>query len=171
MNRSRVVIWVGLAVFLGVYFGSPFLTLHEMRSAAEHKDAAALSAHIDFPALKESAKHAVDAKIARKLAAKQGKNNGAFWAGVLISSLARDAIDKLVTPEGVAGLLGAGDGEAEDAARGARHKRSPPEFGFAYEGLDVFLVEVRQVGLPGDGVTLVMRRSGLVEWKLVGVRL
>jgi hypothetical protein len=153
------------------YFGSPFLTLHEMRRAAERKDAAALSAHIEFPALRGSANHAVDAKIARKLAAKQRKNGAAFWAGVLVSSLARDAIDKLVTPEGVAGLLGAGAGEAEDAARGARHKRSPPEFGFAYEGLDVFLVDIRQVGLPGDGVTLVMRRGGLVEWKLVGVRL
>jgi len=104
------------------YFGSPFLTLHEMRSAAERKDAAALSAHIDFPALRDSAKHAVDAKIARKLAAKQRKNGGAFWAGVLISTLARDAIEKLVTSEGVVGLLAAGCRRWRGRGCGPRHK-------------------------------------------------
>lgn len=67
MNKTRLALWVGLAVFLGAYLGSPFLTLHQMRQAAERKDAAALSAHIDFPALRASAKHAVDAKVRREV--------------------------------------------------------------------------------------------------------
>ena len=171
MNRSRLAIWVGLAVFLVAYFGSPFLTLHQMRHAAEQKDAVALSAHIDFPALRASAKHAVDAKVARKLAAKPHRKPGTIWGAVLLSTLARHAIDDLVTPQGVAKLLASGDAEDSEAGRNTRRKQTPPDMRFDYEGLDVLLVHVSQAGLPGNGITLVMRRKVFVEWVLVGVRL
>ena len=170
MNKTRLAIWVGLAVLLGAYLGSPFLALHQMRQAAVRKDAAALSAHIDVPALRASAKHAVDAKVGRKLAAKHGKNGGAFWGAVLFTTLARNAIDDLVTPGGVAKLLAASDAE-QGAPRSDQRKRPPPELNFDYEGLDVFLVHVQQAGLPGEGITLVMRRKGFAEWVFVGVRL
>lgn len=170
MNRSRLAIWVGLAVFLGAYLGSPFLALHQMRQAAEQKDAVALSAHIDFPALRASAKHAVDAKVGRKLAAKPHRKSGTIWGAVLLSTLARNAIDDLVTPDGVAKLLAASDAEP-GAPRSDQRKHPPPELAFDYEGLDVFLVHVQQAGLPGEGITLMMRRKGFVEWVLVGVRL
>lgn len=69
VSVARRLIRLGLAMFLAAYFGSPFLTLHQMRQAAERKDAAALSANIDFAALRASVKHAVDVQVARKLAA------------------------------------------------------------------------------------------------------
>ena len=59
----------------------------------------------------------------------------------------------------------------EGAPRSDQRKRPPPELNFDYEGLDVFLVRVQQTGLPGEGITLVMRRKGFAEWVLVGVRL
>lgn len=170
MNRTRLAIGVGLAVLLGAYLGSPFFTLHQMRQAAERKDAAALSAHIDFPALRASAKHAVDEQVARKLAAKPHRKQGTIWGAVLLGTLARNAIDDLVTPDGVAKLLAADKEESGTPPAGPR-KRPPPELAFDYEGLDVFLVHVQQAGLPGHGITLVMRRNGFVEWVLVGVRL
>ena len=170
VNKTRMAIWVGLAVFLGAYLGSPFLALHQMRQAAERKDAAALSAHIDFPALRASAKHAVDVKVGRKLAAKPHRKPGTQWGAVLLSTLARNAIDDLVTPGGVAKLLAAGKEESGTPPAGPR-KRTSPELNFDYEGLDVFLVHVQQAGLPGEGITLLMRRKGFAEWVLVGVRL
>ena len=57
------------------------------------------------------------------------------------------------------------------APRVGQRKRTSPELNFDYEGLDVFLVHVQQAGLPGEGITLVMRRKGFAEWVLVGVRL
>ena len=170
MTRTKLAIWGGLAVLLGAYLGSPFLALHQMRRAAERKDAAALSAHIDFHALRVSAKHAVDAQVARKLAAKPHRKQGTIWGAVLLSTLARNAIADLVTPDGVAKLLAASD-EEQGAPAGNQRKRNSPELNFDYEGVDVFLVHVQQAGLPGEGITLVMRRNGFAEWVLVGVRL
>ena len=89
---------------------------------------------------------------------------------MLLSTLARNAIDDLVTPGGVAKLLAAGKEESGTPPAGLR-KRTSPELNFDYEGLDVFLVYVQQAGLPDEGSTLVMRRKGIAEWVLVGVRL
>ena len=170
VNKYKVAIWVALAVFLGAYFGSPLLVLHQMRAAAERKDAAALSAQIDFPALRASAKHALDMKVSRRLAAKPHRKQTTLWGAVLLTAVARNAIDDLVTPDGVAKLLASGSDEAREPPVGQR-KRPPPELAFDYEGFDVFLVHAKQAGLPGEGITLVMRREGLVGWKVVGVRL
>jgi hypothetical protein len=71
----------------------------------------------------------------------------------------------------VAKLLVAEDGEDLDAGRSTRPKQTPPDMTFDYEGLEVFMVHVSETGLPGNGITLVMRRTGFVEWMLMRVLL
>lgn len=168
MDKRKLLVGCLGAAFFGWYFASPWLVLHDMRRAAERHDAAALSAHVDFAALRASAKRALDAKIGRRLAKSADAHGFGLLAGVLVSAVARHAIDELATPAGVAQLLA-----SSAAAKNPAAQRAPvsPELSFEYDGFDVFLIHATLAGQRQGAITLVMQRRGIADWKLVGVRL
>ena len=56
-----------LVVFAGYIAAGPFLTIHAIREAVQAQDAAELSRHIDFPALRASFRQQLDDYLVRTL--------------------------------------------------------------------------------------------------------
>lgn len=94
MKRLAIALALLLAVSAGWYFGSPWWTLWRMQQAAEARDAEALSAHVDYPTLRESAKEQMATRFGPRTQAPLGR-----LADLLAARLAGAAVDALVGPK------------------------------------------------------------------------
>lgn len=65
MSKRWLIAAIALIVALSVtwYFASPWYTLRQMRHAVQSNDADALSAYVDFPALREDMKSEIMAQV------------------------------------------------------------------------------------------------------------
>ena len=144
------------------YFESPAWTLKGMRDAAQSRDADALNAYIDYPALRESLK----AELMARMMAEARKDKSGFGAlGMALgSAMMGPMIDGLVSPAGMrAALLASRHANAPPAAS-ALHVPEKPVI--VRRNFSEFLVTAKDQ--PNSG--LVFKRHGL-SWKLSGVEL
>jgi hypothetical protein len=152
-----------IAIGTWVYF-TPHLALRSMRSAAEAGDGAALSGYVDFPAVRESLKTTVNGKVA---SVAQGTNSPlALFGAAFASALVSPMIDAFVTPESLALILNGVKPEPGGSVRVALPAEKDVETTERYGDLSTFLVTVKTKGSTGEPIGLVLRRSGLVFWKL-----
>jgi hypothetical protein len=139
MRKGRILalaaaLLAGLAA--GWWFGSPWWTLWRMREAAQAGDSEALAAYIDFPALRASTREQLGPGL-----------------GPLGGTLARPAVDALVSPAALRLALGRGRGGGGE----------PGEVELVRTGASEFRVERGRRDL-------VFRRHGL-SWKLEEIRI
>lgn len=165
-----------LAAVAGAYLASPLLAVRGFVAAAKSGDAARLERAVDFPAVRDALKpQLADAMAAR--ARTDPRLSGTALAGLgalLAPAIADRAVDRLVTPEGIATLVRlGGDGDGGDAAPTAPASPARPTIGYDYRyvGLDHFLVRVRRADRPGRPTGLTFERRGLFGWKLVAIDL
>ena len=85
------------------YFNSPLWTLKGIKDAAQSRDAEALNAYIDYPALRQSLKTQLTARMAAE-ARKDQSGLGAFGMAVG-SAMIGPMIDRLVSPAGMRAAL------------------------------------------------------------------
>ncbi len=106
-RRLRWGRWVVLAlvILLCAYLASPLIVLHEMASAVETKDAAAVTERIDFPALKRSFTKQI-AQEYLKLTGKRLPLNA--LARRFVVSVADPVVARLMTVRALLDLLGKG---------------------------------------------------------------
>jgi hypothetical protein len=171
-----------LALCVWAWF-APHLTVHAMRKAAERGDAEALSSHVDFPALRESVRAQLAARVSDRL------GGGSAWSRLgadFATTLASPAIDAMVSPEALTLIFAgrdmreryaepadapppASDGEGEDAHGGldTRHWR----LSMGYDDLSTFSVKVDTGGSEAAPSRLVFKRRNLLWWKLSGIEL
>ena len=171
------------ATGIWLYF-TPHLTVRAMQTAADNRDAPALSRHINFPAVRESLKGSLNAKMMSTLKGNEGNpfaTLGAALAGKLIEGL----VDAMITPEGMAALIkgekpkpAAPAGKAAQGDSPARNDTSAPpgtardsDTTMAYESWDSFAVTTRKRSSKDEPVVLVLTREGLITWKLTALRL
>jgi Protein of unknown function (DUF2939) len=163
-------IFGGIIVSGAWLYATPYLAVRGMRAAAEARDAAALSAYVDFPAVRESVKTSFAGKVAAVAAPVQDNPLAAF--GVAIAgAFANPMIDVLVTPEGLSQLL---RGDVPARAASAVQAAAPGtelETTTGYDGPSAFVLTVKLKGTSNAPITFVMNRRGLVSWKLTGVKL
>jgi hypothetical protein len=139
----------------GWLYGSPWLTLQEMRQAAEARDADGLAAHIDYPALRKSMK--------AELRARASGAHGPL--GMLVASgLADTLVDAALTPEGMRAIFVA-------APLASRSDHGPggmkaSDMRVQRERWNRFIL-VKRDGGPG---ALVFELEG-IRWKLTAIRL
>jgi hypothetical protein len=139
MRKGRTLAGVAAVLLVllaaGWWFGSPWWTLWRIREAARARDAEAIAAYIDFPALRASTLEQLGPRF-----------------GPLKSRLARPAIEALVSPPGLRLILGndrRGGGEPEkvELVRTGtgefRVKREDIDFVFRRHGLGWKLEEIR----------------------------
>ena len=141
---------------------SPWLTLHELRSAVRNRNADAVAKHVDFPALRESLK--IQMKTAMTLKAVKDEHSAAL-AAAFASSMTDQFVDALVTPEGLRQLMAAA--EAERSAP----KTEPSLFdksSTSYQSLNRFAVTIHENGQ--DKGRVLLDRQGL-SWKVVGIEI
>jgi len=164
-----------LAAVAGAYLASPLLAVRGFVAAAKSGDAARLERAVDFPAVRDALKpQLADAMAAR--ARTDPRISGTALAGLgalLAPAIADRAVDRLVTPEGIATLVRLGDGDGGDAAPTAPASPARPaiSYDYRYVGLDHFLVRVRRADRPGRPTGFTFERRGLFGWKLVAIDL
>jgi len=172
--RTGLLVLAGLAAL--ALYASPYLALQRMRAAAAGRDAAGLAAYVDFPAVRDSLKQGVQARLARQDLNEQGEPTPASAMGAAVAgALLGPMVDALITPESLARVLqgqrpaaaviGVGGGE-----RGAPSSEAL-ETQMGYESLNRFVFSVRKQGDDEEPVDLVLRREGLLRWKLAELRL
>jgi hypothetical protein len=145
------------------YFESPAWTLKGMKDAAQSHDADALNAYIDYPALRESLKSELMARMI--LEAQKDKSGFGALGMALGSTVMGPMIDGLVSPAGMrAALLAERQDKTAPAAASTLHVPKDPVI--VRRNFSEFLVTSK--AQPGSG--LVFKRHGL-SWMLSGVEL
>ena len=171
MNRKWI--WGALALVIalvgGWYVASPMMALKNMQTAMEARDAEALSAQIDFPALREDLKTEMTATMMAE-AQKRGEQDS---AGTMLGmAFADKMIDGMVSPAGIKMLMANADSGA--AVGGAGLNGAPDlnsfnstDFDIERSGFSEF--KLRRKDDP-QNAAIIFRRDGL-SWKLAGIDL
>lgn len=166
--------WViGLSALAALYFAlSPFMAIHQMRSAAEERDGEALAEYIEFPSVRQDLKDQLNVALGRSMAEDLKDNPFAMLGGLLGSVLIDKTVDAFVTPAGITQLM---RGQMPKESGRVEQSKSPsqerPFHGarYRYEAWDKFSVTVADEG-EGDEIKFILRRRG-IGWKLTAIRL
>lgn len=168
MSKGKIVAVVG--VLFAIYIAAaPYITVHQMKSAAESHDGEALSEHIDFPSVRQSLKDQMNAMFMKEMAKDEMKDNpfaalGAAFAGVMVDKM----VEAYVTPAGITQLM-AGEKPKPSEGResdGSSRRKPLSDSSMSYESLDKFVVKVK--GGTGEEGRFVLRRRG-IGWKLTEI--
>lgn len=169
---TKLLILVAVLAGAAWMWFTPHLTLRAMKDAAERGDGAALSQHVDFPAVRENLKTQINAMIMKE--AGNGENPEMAAAGaMLVNALAGPMIDAMVTPEALTSMMqgkAPGNAGAITDADGQANSGPQPEISSGYEGFDRFVVNVSDPG-GKTPVKFVLSRQNLVAWKLTAIEL
>ena len=182
MSKITKAVLVGAVLFFGGWYAaSPYITLHQMRSAAEAKDADKLAKYIDFPSVKEALKGTFSAAMMAE-AAKAPDDNPFAAAGMALGmAMIGPMVDAMVTPQAMAmmmkgdkpGITAAGTAGTAGTAETADQERidDEPIVSSRYTGLNSFQVEVSDSKTPEEKLRLKLERDGLFGWKMTSVEL
>ena len=151
MKKGKVVLGIAAGLFVLYVGAAPYITLYQMKSAADRHDGEALSEHIEFASVRQSIKDQMNAVFAKNVTKDaELKNNpiavfGAALAGMMVDKM----VDAYVTPAGITQLM-AGEkplpkaGKSEEGPGNPVHKRKPfSEASMSYESLNKFVVTVK----------------------------
>lgn len=150
MSKNTKLVFVGcivLVLSIGFYF-TPHLAVHNMKKAAEAKDADAMSSYVDYPSVRESLKANFNAKMASEVAKSQFGNPFEALGAALAAALINPMIDALVTPESLAMLMKGEKTQLDKSGRESTDKsksdESNTETSMSYKGLNRFVVKVKE---------------------------
>ena len=156
--------WIVLAVLLvivagGWLWGSPYLTLAQMKKAADARDLTALSARVDYPAVRADVK----TQLRERLEHADGSPLDRLGAAIA-EQVADPAVDAIVTPEGMRALFASA--AVAQAARPSLASAEPGEMQVQRDGLGQFSLTTAN----GSGPEVVFELQGLT-WRVTAVRL
>lgn len=171
MNKAVIGGIAAMAV-LGYLAATPYLTVHQMKSAADDRDSEALSEYIEFPSVRQSMKDQFNAVVMQSMASDQSMAGnpfaamGAAFAGAIVDRM----VDAFVTPAGITAMM-----SGEMPGKGGANEQAPTEptdkpfdrASIDYESISKFAVEVQ--GDDGKEVRFIFRRRGIVDWKLTEI--
>ena len=168
MKRTRVLAAGAagaLLIVAATSFASPWWTLQRMQSAVAHRDADAVSAQVDFPALRESVKSQILASMKGDPATADGTNPVAALGTSFAMAVVNPLVDLIASPRGVALMLEQGRiALAKQAPHASDANVAPerPRYAVNYRSWDRFAVKTE------DG-NFIFHRAGLWNWKLAGI--
>jgi hypothetical protein len=192
-----VVLVVVIAALLGYVYASPYLALDRMKRAADARDAQTVDEYVDFPLLRDSLKQQVAELLTRRIDTQRSGNPLALIGAMIGAALVGPLVDSYATPDGVAAILNGipprGDpGEKPPVppqasngpppavaatpapspapAPAPQTPRRPPQTTMGYRSFDTFVINY-QHGAGDARYSAILRRYGLVSWKLVAVDL
>jgi hypothetical protein len=176
-----------LAAALGYVYASPYLALDRMKRAADARDAQTVNGYVDFPLLRESLKAQVGELLTRRIDVRHSGNPLALLGAMVGAALVGPLVDSYATPDGVAAILNgiaprADPGQAPPSpppvagptppmtSAPPQKAPKPPQTTAGYRSFDTFVVNY-QHGAGDARYSAILRRYGLVSWRLVGVEL
>lgn len=170
-----ILVAVLLAIAAALAAG-PFLTINAIRTAVQEQDAAELSEHIDFPALRTSFRQQLDDYLARRAGPEmQGSLFGAMGLR-MASSAAGGLVDAMASPAGLAAVLEGRGFLHRIGSFGENDRAGPPlpppdplkDAKYAFESPSRFTATI--LNRDAQPVVFVLTREGL-RWKVTDVRL
>jgi hypothetical protein len=182
-------LWLILGILVvvaaaGLYLASPLMAFRSLAEAAETGDEAGLERMVDFPAVRESLKDQLNARLIGALRKDPALSEGPFGQlGALLGpSIVDQVVNVALTPQGVAAMVRTGRAPLSDVGQTAPPPPEPrpaPQPGaepdrstsFAYDGLNRFRATMVRKDRPEAPLTWVLERRGLVGWKLVAIEL
>lgn len=180
MSKNKLIASVGVLIVAGIAssYASPYLTMHQMRTAMLDQDADAFSSHVDFPAVRESVRAQFMMMIQNKLANSPEMKDSAFSAvGMMLGmGIVNQMIDTMVTPAGVMTMMAqAGPKTAAPATTPAAlesdNAKPAQKVDYSISYKDWSTVSASAKKGAADPVVFVFKRDGLWSWKLSGVNL
>ncbi|MFN3809653.1 MAG: DUF2939 domain-containing protein [Roseateles asaccharophilus] len=168
---------LALALVAGLaLYATPYLTVHQLREAARERDAQALAAHVDFPALRQHLKLSVQDRLAGRERNERGDPTPAAAMGAAVAAaLLGPMVDVLITPETLGRIL---QGESPLGLPGGREPPTYSQEGrprllteMGYESPGRFVFSLRREGDGEEPIALVLHRQGLIGWRLAEMRL
>lgn len=171
---NKTVTAAALVVSIAFYF-TPHLTVYNMKKAAEAKDVDTLSGYIDYPALRESLKANINAKIATKLAQSQPGDLSDAFAAAVVTALIGPMIEYLVTPESLLMLMKAEEPQLNKTTSQSINNNQSNEpntqTSISYSSFNRFVVKVKKKENTEQQIEFTFKRDGLISWKLISLRL
>lgn len=151
--KKLVAVLAVLALLAGGWlWGSPYLTLRQMKAAADARDLTTLSAHIDYPALRNSVK--------QELRGRMDDDRSSLLGRLVAGGIAERIVDVAVTPQAMPVVFAAAPAAAGKSRIGLRAE----DMAYVRDGWDSFRLERRD----GERGALLFRLRG-VSWQLTGV--
>ncbi len=179
MMRARIL-WgttlLSLSLLLGASIASPWWHVHQMRQAAQARDAAALSEYVDWEQLRANLKFGVQHRLAHQSVNARGEPSKAASLGAAVAAaLLGPLVDQLITPQSLARIL---QGQPPETAAipaldlgKTSQTAGQPNIRMAYVGLNRFVCSIQSAGHEEEPVHLVLHRQGLLSWKLAELSL
>lgn len=192
IKAAAVAVIVAIA---GYWYWSPFLTVRQLKSAAQNRDADGFNEHVDYPKVRESLK----GQFSDMLAAKIGKsadsdnilaNAGAALGTMIGMAVMNPLVDAMVRPETIMramrnGQMSPNNNQSGDARAqsdgnsgnqaGAEPKDDKPKWAYERKGVNKVIAYATDAKHPGEKnqkeFGLVLQRSGFADWKVVEVKL
>jgi hypothetical protein len=168
-----VVVLLAVAGAGFVYFHAPYAAFSGLCKALGRHDAAALPKYVDFGLLRDSVGAVVaEAARAQQKGAEGQSREAALMAELGLGLMVAPLVDVIVSP---AGLAAVSKGDMPDLLAADSSDRSsdsrPVKRSMRHEQGGRFVVSCCREGAPSAATReLVFQRTGILSWKLVGIR-
>lgn len=167
---------IALLLLLGYVIAGPYLTVQAIREAVKEQDTAALSKHVDFPALRSSLKLQLDDYLVRRAGPDAQSSLLGSIALRVASGATGGVVDAMATPVGLGAMLeGRNLWHRVNGSRNGADSYAPgpprdplQDAKYRFESPSRFTATVHD--RDGDRVVFVLTRKGL-RWKISDVRL
>lgn len=170
--KGKIAFGIVAGLLAAYAAAAPYVTVHQMKAAAQRRDGEALAEHIEFPSVRQSLKDQLNALFLKELAEDEKLADnpfatlGAAFAGMMVDRI----VDAYVTPAGLAQLMAGEKPELESDPRYEAPEKSQREplanASMSYESFDKFAVRI--VNADGQEAKFVLRRRGF-GWKLTAI--
>lgn len=186
---------IAILLIAGYWYWSPFLTVRQLQSATQNRDADAFNEHVDYPKVRESIKRQYSVMLADKLGKPAASDNefaklGSAFGNLIGMAIVNPIVDAMVRPETIMQAMQDGQlspiakrsSEGPGQATGIPDKQdiSEPKEGklkwdYERKGVDKLIAYATDPKKPDEKneekFGVVLERSGFANWKLTGVRL
>lgn len=198
-STIKVVAVAAIVTVAGYWYWSPFLTVRQLQSAAQRRDASAFNEHVDYPELRESIKSQYSGSLADKVGKTADSDNdfaklGAAFGNIIGNAVVSPIVDSLVRPETIMQAMQVGrlsitaadkqptDTPAQSAVNPGNQTSAEPrsedvkvKWVYERQGVNRVIAYATDPKRPDeqkqDKFGLVLQRSGFATWKLTEVRL
>jgi hypothetical protein len=171
MKKLLPLLVVGAVAFGGWFYMTPYFAMKRLETAAKNGDTVALRELVDFPAVRQSLKDEAREAISGELGGRTGSGALGSLGGILAGTVVDRVVDVAVQPEGIAAMTRGirpgtrrADGDADRVDPNVKIRRR-------YESMDRYVVSFVDEDSGAPRLALVMKRDGLIEWRLSAVRL
>ena len=183
---------IAASAITGIYaFASPWIALRDFAQAFENQDTRKIEKLINFPELREDIKVTSKAVLMKSAAVELEGDPFAAMGIMMANAIVDPIIDQVVSPAGLQLLLSARkmpggtdalpeninaiakeftsfsdrdeSNQETNAAQGIKIKTD-------YIGINEFEVQVSNSEILNESVSFYMRREGLGDWKINGIR-